>query len=189
VISDFLPRGGAAQLIARPLVTAGYDGDLAADGARLEPDKDASKTVDGLTASLTYDPPTFIAGLYGHLSYYLTDASSGRAVTDLQPYLGAFGHTLIVSEDLVDYVHSHPIDLTTPYDEGSGPKLFMLPMHAGHSGHEEFRGGPQVTFDGLMPRPGRYRAFTQFRWRDALRTFAFTFDVVGTTDAAGDVGR
>ena len=154
VISDFVPRGGTAQLIARPLVTAAYDGDLAADGARLVPDASPSKTVDGLTATLTYDPPTFVAGLYGHLSYYLTDASTALAVIDLQPYLGAFGHTLIVSEDLVDYVHSHPIDLTTPYDEGSGPKLFMLPMHAGHSGHEEFRGGPEVTFDGLMPRAG-----------------------------------
>ena len=186
VISDFVPRGGTAQLIARPLVTAAYDGDLAADGARLVPDATPSKTVDGLTATLTYDPPTFVSGLYGHLSYYLTDASTARPVIDLQPYLGAFGHTLIVSEDLVDYVHSHPIDLTTPYDEGSGPKLFMLPMHAGHSGHEEFRGGPEVTFDGLMPRPGRYRAFTQFRWRDEIRTFAFTFDVADATGAAGD---
>jgi hypothetical protein len=63
-------------------------------------------------------------------------------------------------------------------------------MHAGHSGHEEFRGGPDVTFDGLMPRPGRYRAFTQFRWRDELRTFAFTFDVVAdASGAAEDGGR
>ena len=65
----------------------------------------------------------------------------------------------------------------------------MLPMHAGHSSHEEFRGGPAVTFDGLMPRPGRYRAFTQFRWRNEIRTFAFTFEVADATGAAGDGGR
>ena len=66
-------------------------------------------------------------------------------------------------------------------ERGSGPKLLMLPTHAGHSGHagdEEFRGGPDITFDGLMPRPGRYRAFTQFRWRDELHTFSFAFDVI-----------
>jgi hypothetical protein len=31
-------------------------------------------------------------------------------VTDLQPYLGAFGHALILSEDMRDYVHSHPFE-------------------------------------------------------------------------------
>jgi hypothetical protein len=29
-----------------------------------------------------------------------------------------------------------------------------------------------------MPKPGRYRAWTQFRRRDNLHTFAFTFNVV-----------
>jgi hypothetical protein len=39
------------------------------------------------------------------------------------------------------------------------------------------RGGPQVTFDGLMPKPGRYRAWTQFRRNDRLYTFTSTFVV------------
>jgi hypothetical protein len=181
IIADFVPRGGAAQLLVRPLLTAGYAGDLAAATPLRSAEEPASKTVGGLTATLAYDPPTFIAGLYGHLNYHLTDTSTGQPVTDLQPYLGTFGHTLIVSEDLRDYVHSHPIDLTTPYMEGEGPKLLMLPTHVGHSGHashEEPRGGPDITFDGLMPRPGRYRAFTQFRRHDELHTFSFAFDVI-----------
>jgi len=177
VLSDFVPRGGTAQFIARPLVTADYAGDLVADGARLEPDTDPSQTVGGLTATLSYDPATFVAGLYGHLNFYLTEASSGRPVTDLQTYLGAFGHTLILSEDMVDYVHSHPIDLTMSFDEESGPTLFMIPMGVDPA---TLRGGPEVTFDGLMPRAGRFRAFTQFRWRDELHTFAFSFDVVAS---------
>ena len=45
VLSDFLPAGGASQFIARPLVTAGYTGDLAGDSARLT--LDASPTPDG----------------------------------------------------------------------------------------------------------------------------------------------
>jgi hypothetical protein len=190
VIADFVPRGGAAQLLVRSLATAGYTGDLAAATPQRSAEETSSKTVGGMTATLAYDPPTFIAGLYGHLNYHLTDALTGRPVTDLQPYLGTFGHTLIVSEDLRDYVHSHPIDLTTPYAEGEGPKLLMLPTHAGHSGHaghEEFRGGPDITFDGLMPRPGRYRAFTQFRWRDELHTFSFAFDVIDA--GAAEAGR
>ncbi len=62
VLSDFLPSGGASQFIARPLVTAGYAGDLAADSAHLVPDTVLTKTVDDITATLSLDPPTFVVG-------------------------------------------------------------------------------------------------------------------------------
>ena len=174
VLSDFVPVGGTSQFIAHPLVTAGYDGDIMADSASLTPDTLLSKTVDGLTATLAFDPAPFIAGLYGHLNFVFTDASSGELVTDLQTYLGAFGHTLILSADLVDYVHSHPLDLSAGFDEETGPMMFMIPMGVDA---ESLRGGPRITFDGLMPHAGLYRAFTQVRWKDELHTFAFTFDV------------
>src|SRR5436190_2638188 len=89
ILSDFLPAGGSTQFIARPLVTAGYAGDLAADSAHLVPDTVHKKTVDELTAEVSLDPPVFIAGLYGHLTFHLTDTATGRPVTDLQTYLGA----------------------------------------------------------------------------------------------------
>ena len=56
VLSDFLPAGGASQFIARPLVTAGYRGDLAGDSARLTPDAINTQTMDDLTARVSYDP-------------------------------------------------------------------------------------------------------------------------------------
>jgi len=34
-----------------------------------------------------------------------------------------------------------------------------------------------VTFEGLMPKPGLYRAWTQFRRNNRLYTFATTFKV------------
>jgi hypothetical protein len=172
VLSDFLPTGGSTQFIARPLVTAGYTGDLAGDSARLVPDTVFKKSVEDLTAEVSFDPPTFVAGLYGHLNFRLNDTATGKPVTDLQPYLGAFGHTLIMSEDMVDYVHSHPIDVSAT-DE-SGPKQFMLPADVDP---ETLRGGPEVTFEGLMPKPGRYRAWTQFRRNGKLYTFSTTFSV------------
>ena len=172
VLSDFLPTGGSVQFIARPLVTAGYAGDLAADSAHLVPDTARRKTIEDITAEVSFDPPMFVAGLYGHITFNLTDTSTGRPVTNLQTYLGAFGHTLIMSEDMADYVHSHPIDISQT-DE-NGPKQFMLP--AGVDA-ETLRGGPEVTFEGLMPKPGRYRAWTQFRRNNKIYTFATTFSV------------
>ena len=174
VLSDFVPVGGTSQFIAHPLITASYDGDIIADSAALTPDTLLSKTVDGLTATLAFDPAPFIAGLYGHLNFFFTEADSGEPVTDLQTYLGAFGHTLILSADLVDYVHSHPLDLSMGFDEETGPMMFMIPMGVDA---QTLRGGPRITFDGLMPHGGLYRAFTQVRWKDELRTFAFTFAV------------
>jgi heavy metal-binding protein len=174
VLSDFLPGGGAVQLIARPLVTAGYAGDLIGDSAHLIPDTVLTKTVDDITATLSLDPPMFVAGLYGHLNFHLTDSATGRPIGDLQTYLGAFGHTLIMSEDMVDYVHSHPLDVVASGDDDSPPQ-FVIPPGADL---EKLRGGPDVTFDGLVPRPGRYRAWTQFRRNDTLHTFSFTFEAI-----------
>jgi len=177
VLSDFMPTGGASQFIARPLVTAGYAGDLEGDSAHLVPDAVSSKTVDGMTATLAYDPATFSSGVYGHLNFHLTDAASGQPINDLQTYLGAFGHTLIMSEDMVDYVHSHPLDILAKADDDGGPPQFLI---APGADLEKLRGGPDVTFEGLMPKPGRYRAWTQFRRNDKIYTFAFTFNVANS---------
>jgi hypothetical protein len=177
VLSDFLPSGGSSQFIARPLVTAGYEGDLVADSAHLVPDTTLTKTDADITASVTYDPATFAVGLYGHMTYHLTDTATGKPITDLQTYLGAFGHTLIMSEDMAEYVHSHPLDIIAKPDDDGGPPVFVI---APGTDLEKLRGGPDVTFEGLMPKPGRYRAWTQFRRHDRLHTFAFTFNVASS---------
>jgi hypothetical protein len=179
VLSDFLPSGGSSQFIARPLVTAGYTGDLAADSAHLVPDTVLTKVDEDITATVTTDPQQFLVGLYGHITYHLSDTADGRPITDLQTYLGAFGHTLIMSEDMAEYVHSHPLDILAQPDDDGGPPVFLIPPDADL---EKLRGGPDVTFEGLMPKPGRYRAWTQFRRHDKLHTFAFTFNVVAQAE-------
>ena len=175
VLSDFFPGLGSAQFIARPLVTAGYDGDLVASSARLVPDTAPTKVVDDVTATVSYSPSTFVAGQWGHLTFHLTDTASGRPITDLQSYLGAMGHTLIMSEDMVHYVHSHPINLL-PGSGDDGPPEFLIPPG---TDLETLRGGPDVTFEGLIPTPGRYRAWAQFRRHDRVYTFPFTFEATG----------
>jgi hypothetical protein len=179
VLSDFMPSGGASQFIARPLVTAGYKGDLESDSAHLVPDTVSTKVVDDITATIDYDPPVFSVGQYGHMNFHLKDTATGLPITDLQTYLGAFGHTLIMSEDMVDYVHSHPLDILAKADDDGGPPQFTIPPGADL---EKLRGGPDVTFEGLMPKPGHYRAWTQFRRNDKIHTVTFTFNVVAATE-------
>jgi hypothetical protein len=168
VLSDFLPSGGSGQFLARPLVTAGFSGDLMGNSARLVPDMADTQTVGDLKVKLSYDPGTLQAGSYGHLTYYLTNAATDQPVRDLQTYLGAFGHTLILSEDMEDYVHSHPVG------ESLTPEIDL----------EAERGGPTVMFEALMPKPGRYRAWTQFRYHNKVHTVANTFEVFDVGQSA-----
>jgi len=158
ILSDFLPTGGSPQFIGRTLVTTDFDGDLESQSAHLEPDTVLNKTVGSMTAHVQLEPSILVAGQYGHLSFTLADAVTGQPVTDLQPYLGAFGHALILSEDMLDYVHSHPFE---------GPESDIT----------RGLGGPNVTFEGYMPRPGRYRVWSQFLRKDQVITVPFTLNV------------
>jgi hypothetical protein len=67
----------------------------------------------------------------------------------------------MLSEDQVDYVHSHPFEAIPEVREGEIP-----------------RGGPDVTFEALVPRPGAYRIWSQFlragRDESGLTTVSFT---------------
>jgi hypothetical protein len=157
VYSDFYPAQGAPQVLQRNLATAGLKSDLAASQARLMPDTSFAKTVDGLKIELRVEPSQIIAGQPATLKYHLTDAKTGEPVKDIVPYLGAWGHTLILSEDQADYVHSHPEE--TVNESADRAKL---------------RGGPDVTFGAFLPREGNYRIWTQFQRGDTLTTVSFT---------------
>jgi hypothetical protein len=157
LFSDFFPVGGTPQVIQRNLVTAGYTGDLLASQAKLTPDKVLVKTVSGMSCELTFDPVEPVSGKPAVLKYHLVDAQTGKPVTDLQPYLGALGHTLILSEDATDYLHSHPVE--------------MIPETADRA---KFAGGPDVSFDTFFPRPGHYRIWSQFQRQGKVITVSFT---------------
>jgi len=43
-------------------------------------------------------------------SMAVTDAASGAPVTNLQPYLGAWAHIAVISEDTQEFLHVHPIE-------------------------------------------------------------------------------
>jgi len=169
VLSDFLPTGGSPQFVGRTLETAGFTGDLESQQPHLQPDTVFSRTVGSITAHLDLEPSTLVEGQYGHLAFTLTDAKTGRLVTDLQPYLGAFGHALILSEDMRDYVHSHPFE---------GPE----------SDVSKGAGGPTVTFELYMPRAGKYRAWSQFQRNGEVVTVPFTVNVATVDEAYRNPG-
>ncbi len=150
LIADFLPEGGTPQMVQRSLATAGDAGDLRP--ARLTPDREWVRVQNGMKVEL-FPPPdsnrALIAGKSVLLTARLTDARTSQPVTDLEQYLGAWGHMLILSEDLADAVHVHPAPETKT-------------------------GGPDVVFEARFPRPGNYRVWTQFQRGGQVLTASFT---------------
>ncbi|HEY2942191.1 MAG TPA: heavy metal-binding domain-containing protein [Vicinamibacteria bacterium] len=154
--ADFLPLGGRPQVLPEVLVTSDTATDLASSGAHLVPDL-RPKTSGTVTASLSVPAAGLAAGRDEKLVFHVTDAATGAPVTDLEPYLGAFGHTLVMSEDTLHYVHAHPVE--------------ALP-----AGVVDPRGGPDLTFKALLPRPGRYRIWTQLKRAGVVSTVSFTVE-------------
>lgn len=76
-------------------------------------------------------------------------------VTDLQPYLGAFGHLVAMRSGDLAYAHVHPDD----YVDGV------------------------VDFDAELTSEGRYGLFFDFKHGDTVHTATFTFDQGLVTDA------
>jgi hypothetical protein len=160
IFCDFFPKGGTPQVVHQYLVTAGFKGDLLSAQAKLTPDQTLTKTVDGTRFELRFEPEQPFAGKPAELRYHLTDEKSGQPVNDLRPYLGAWGHTLILSEDATDYLHSHPSEMVAEDVERS-----------------KLTGGPDITFETFFPRPGNYRIWSQFQRGSRLITVPFTVAV------------
>jgi len=149
LIADFVPTGGAPQLVQKSFVTAGYTGPLGAV-PELSPDR-TDKIAGDSRVALTM--PDAIAGREQLITFDLTDAASGAPVADLEPFLGATGHLLLASADLAVVAHSHPVAEISA------------------------RSGPTVVFQVLFPRAGAYRLWAQFQRHGAVQTAAFTVPV------------
>lgn len=112
---------------------------------------DTTKLFDGYAVTLTTDPKTLSAGTMAMLSFAIS--KDGTSVADPQPYLAALGHSVIIREGSLDYIHAHAIE--TPTIEQNGTINF----------HTEF------------PRSGLYKVFTQFKHQDRVITADFSISV------------
>jgi len=142
LLADFYPSGGVPQLTALTLTTAGYTAPLSV--AVLQPDLQPKKG-ENLDVELTIEPHQPIAGKKTMLFFSL------RPTEQLEPFLGAWGHLLVASDDLIDMIHAHPF-----LADGSG----------------------QVQFNVFFPRQSTYRIWVQFQRSGKVNTVHFTIPVL-----------
>ncbi|MBT2639430.1 hypothetical protein [Bacillus sp. ISL-39] len=141
--ADFLPEGANQQLASHELVVNGSE-----TMEEVVPDKLLKKEMDDLTIELILPE----AKVDEHISLIFTlNDKNGNPITELEPYLGSAGHVVIVSEDMNEFLHVHPVDEDTK--------------------------GPDVEYMTSFPQSGLYKIWGQFKYKHKLYTVPFVIEV------------
>ncbi len=140
--ADFKPTGGKALILGVDVAVAGdFSPRPLPPPATTASVADYTVTVGG----------TLRAGHSSKLT--LTVSRDGRPVTDLQPYLAAYGHLVALRQGDLAYLHVHP---------------------EGVPGDGRTKAGPSITFYAEVPSAGTYRLYLDFRHAGKVRTAEFT---------------
>jgi hypothetical protein len=138
VLGDFYPDGATPQLLTETLFVPGGSAEPPALSRDYSTKSDAN-----LTVSLTMLPEQAAAGNRTRMTFHV-DPLDG-----FEKYLGAWGHMLAASDDLIDMIHLHPV-------------------------RED---GGDVQFDVVFPRPHPYRVWVQFQRSGVVNTVHFDVPV------------
>src|ERR1019366_7053858 len=139
VLTDFYPEGATPQLIAKTVIVPGPSQTTPV----LTRDY-ADKQTENMNVSLTTDPPQPVAG-QKTMMFFKIEPGDG-----IEKYIGAWGHMLAASDDLIDMIHTHP---------------FIAD------------GGPQMQFNVYFPRERTYRIWVQFQRKGVVNTAQFDVPV------------
>jgi Cu+-exporting ATPase len=154
VNTEFRQRGELADVHQRHVVT------IQGPEPALDTPTEGSRTVvtDGVRVELEGEA---VVGGRSDLHFHFTDAATGRPVEDLQPFLAAAGHVVVMRADAGTFAHEH-----AEVEDRHGRPVFALPG-------KEF--GPKLDVHAEFDAPGLYRLWGQFRLADGgVLTVPFT---------------
>lgn len=106
-------------------------------------------------------PATLKAGVAARVTFEVEDTLTGQPAADLEPYLGASGHLVIIGEGAERFVHTHPSE----------------EAHGDHAGHGSGELSPKVVFDATFPTAGRYKLWAQVQRAGELTIAPFVVEV------------
>lgn len=145
LIADFVIEHSGPMLISH---WVSVRGDVTTEKP-LKADTDLTKVVNNKMISLSFDELK-----HGHevtITFTILDSKTKQPILDLEPYLGAIGHVVAISEGAQHYLHIHPINETTK--------------------------GPEAKFITTFPASGLYKLWGQFLHHGTLITVPFTIQV------------
>ncbi len=153
VFADFVPAGAQMGADGMPLGATIFQDIAVGDDYRPEPIGSEVKTKTFGDYQVTIKPSSnpLVSGKDSSLTFNL--AQNDQPITDLQEYLGALGHSVIIREGTLDFVHAHP---------ERDPSI-------GQHGNVHFA----VDF----PQAGKYKVFSQFQRQGKVFTTDFVVSV------------
>ncbi len=148
IFADFTPMASSMGHTGRMMMDHGNDVTVPADisvgdfsAYHPEPLKEGAleKTVDDLEISLRKETNMLVFDI----------KKNAKPVTDLEPYLGALGHAVILHEGDLDFLHAHPQESLDDKQTGT------------------------VSFMAEFPKSGYYKVFAQFQHQRKIITVDF----------------
>jgi DMSO/TMAO reductase YedYZ heme-binding membrane subunit len=156
---NFQPDDGQEQQFALTLPV----GNFVPTAATQTPDTNLTKTFGGYTVTLTnngsFSAKDLSAGQQA-MAFHITDATTGAPIKTLKPYLGSFGHLVMINEQSYEYVHIHPSITAISDNSVAGPDISFIPF---------------ALFGPL--KAGTYRVFLQINPAGRLTLADFTIAV------------
>ncbi|MBI4748287.1 MAG: hypothetical protein HY774_07340 [Acidobacteria bacterium] len=151
LFADVAPKGAGSQVLLANVKVEGK-GKPEVKPITLEQTKQTEMTVDGVKVSR--QDANIVPARKTSLLTFLLNKPTGEKVTDVEPYLGAMGHLIMINQDSQTFVHSHP-------DERDATN--------GKNG--------SITFLVRPPKPGLYRGFFEFQRNGKVSRAEFVFEV------------
>ncbi len=175
VFADFTPTGDTQQVVRNVLTVSGAEPTHAHLTASA-----SDVTVGDLTIHLGNEGIT--AGTETSLSFHVTDANTGADVTNLEEYLGAAGHLVIIDPSTQVYIHTHPAGHDMDNMSGMSHTATATPEMAGMEMPMQY--GPHLEFMATFPTEGLWAMWLQVQYEGEIYTFPYVVEVTGTSEAA-----
>ncbi|MEP6984006.1 MAG: hypothetical protein ABI970_00290, partial [Chloroflexota bacterium] len=133
-------------------------------------------TIGGLKMSLS-GTDAVTAGVETSLKFHVSDAKTGTDINNLDEYLGAAGHLVIIDEANQIYIHTHPAghDMDAMSDMATAtPEMAGMTMPIQY--------GPDLEFMTAFPNVGLWAMWLQVQYKGDVYTFPFVVDVTDNAD-------
>lgn len=177
--ADFTPADGDNQVVPLPFTIGGGQGRTVS----LTPDRKWVKQVGDYRVSLKVHGGPLRMETPAVLTYTITDRR-GRPLRTMQPFIGAMGHLLAISQDGKEVVHTHSVHPTRS-DSMEADAIRITPAMATET-------GPSFSFKLTLPTGGLYKIWTQHVHNNRVITVPFTFhvqDLWAKAPAKGAAGK